>query len=480
MAQTRRSFLRSSSALFTTALAMGALRPSFSFAQTPPGRFKNIIEIFAYGGWDARHVFPMSAGPVDAFLRSVRPNLSVPAGDVLTPNGFDQAGRDNLVGFHPGWAPLLQAINGQVPEVAVNAGISLITEFGITSNMSFSHEVAQKQYRNGASENPAQIDRGWVGRVADAYQQPLYTVWGLGLNEPSLFNTNGAARPLVVSNLASFNHASQNFGQVDCATLPGNPCAAAGSDRIVSAADNAAHVRRVLEQLSAEPQTDLPPAINDAVRGAQQGMFSAVPVLQQMAGITLTTAQLAQFAPPGQGRSGLANTLIDIARIIEYVQTNSSVSPAVRASTKLFSCGLGGWDTHAGQANAINNNLVALAWSLRGLIAYLESRGHLQDTLIVVMSEFGRTTRQNGSAGTDHAGSNYGLVLGGGTKVARRVVGGQPSLAQAQSQNYFTPQVAMTGTLKQILRASGFDAARFPQIFPTGMPNEVDLPFLTI
>jgi uncharacterized protein (DUF1501 family) len=146
----------------------------------------------------------------------------------------------------------------------------------------------------------------------------------------------------------------------------------------------------------------------------------------------------------------------------------------------LFSCGLGGWDTHAGQANAINNNLVALAWSLRGLIAYLESRGHLQDTLIVVMSEFGRTTRQNGSAGTDHAGSNYGLVLGGGTKVARRVVGGQPSLAQAQSQNYFTPQVAMTGTLKQILRASGFDAARFPQIFPTGMPNEVDLPFLTI
>jgi uncharacterized protein (DUF1501 family) len=84
---------------------------------------------------------------------------------------------------------------------------------------------------------------------------------------------------------------------------------------------------------------------------------------------------------------------------------------------------IGGWDTHFNQGNAqgtLANNLRLLGQGV-GLLAQELGRA-FEDTTIVVMSEFGRTVRENGTKGTDHGRGNVMWVLGGAVR-GRRIYG---------------------------------------------------------
>jgi uncharacterized protein (DUF1501 family) len=75
---------------------------------------------------------------------------------------------------------------------------------------------------------------------------------------------------------------------------------------------------------------------------------------------------------------------------------------------------LGGWDTHTGQGAATGQLANRLAPLGQGLAVLAERLGPLfDDTTVVVMSEFGRTARENGNGGTDHGHGNVMWVLGG-------------------------------------------------------------------
>jgi len=78
---------------------------------------------------------------------------------------------------------------------------------------------------------------------------------------------------------------------------------------------------------------------------------------------------------------------------------------------------VGGWDTHAGEgaaegqlANRLRNFSDAIAAFLRDL------GSRMADVVLVTMSEFGRTVRENGNRGTDHGHANVMLIAGGGVK----------------------------------------------------------------
>ncbi len=93
---------------------------------------------------------------------------------------------------------------------------------------------------------------------------------------------------------------------------------------------------------------------------------------------------------------------------------------------------LGGWDTHINQGNSkglLARNLGELA---KGLATLKQELGDLYEhTQIVVMSEFGRTARENGGGGTDHGQGNAMWLLGGATK-GGKVYGQWPGLAPEQ------------------------------------------------
>jgi hypothetical protein len=74
-----------------------------------------------------------------------------------------------------------------------------------------------------------------------------------------------------------------------------------------------------------------------------------------------------------------------------------------------------GWDTHSKNFEALRGELLPmLDQSLSALLEDLEQRGRLDETLVVVMGEFGRTPKINTQAGRDHWGSCQSVLLAGG------------------------------------------------------------------
>lgn len=86
----------------------------------------------------------------------------------------------------------------------------------------------------------------------------------------------------------------------------------------------------------------------------------------------------------------------------------------------------GGWDTHFNQANRLASALADLA---EGLVALQGSLGGAwAETVVAVVSEFGRTVAENGSRGTDHGVGGIALLLGGAV-AGGRVAGRWPGLS---------------------------------------------------
>lgn len=86
---------------------------------------------------------------------------------------------------------------------------------------------------------------------------------------------------------------------------------------------------------------------------------------------------------------------------------------------------LGGWDTHANQANRLNNQFKKLD---DGIAALKTAMGESWDkTCVLVCSEFGRTARANGTKGTDHGTGGLTMLLGGAVK-GGQILGDWPGL----------------------------------------------------
>ena len=92
---------------------------------------------------------------------------------------------------------------------------------------------------------------------------------------------------------------------------------------------------------------------------------------------------------------------------------------------------VGGWDTHVNQGNASGYLAGRLAELGKGLAAFAEGMGpDWADTTVVVISEFGRTFRENGNRGTDHGHGSVYWVLGGAVK-GGRIAGDQVRVDEA-------------------------------------------------
>ena len=92
---------------------------------------------------------------------------------------------------------------------------------------------------------------------------------------------------------------------------------------------------------------------------------------------------------------------------------------------------VGGWDTHVNQGAATGYLADRLGELGRALAGFSEEIGPAgwRDTVVVVISEFGRTFRENGDRGTDHGHGSVYWVMGGGInggRIARRAGQGRP------------------------------------------------------
>jgi uncharacterized protein (DUF1501 family) len=140
---------------------------------------------------------------------------------------------------------------------------------------------------------------------------------------------------------------------------------------------------------------------------------------------------------------------------------------------------VGGWDTHVGQG-AANGYLAARLGELgRGLAGYVEEIGPdaWRRTVVVVVSEFGRTFRENGDKGTDHGHGSVYWVTGGSVRGGRIAGDHGPVTREQLNQDRDYPVLVgyrdMLGGLFR--RIWSLDAARGAAVFPSATPRDLAL-----
>ena len=120
-----------------------------------------------------------------------------------------------------------------------------------------------------------------------------------------------------------------------------------------------------------------------------------------------------------------------------------------------------GWDTHAAEG-AVNGRLAMLLGALDGAIAAIEveMKEAWSDTVVAIITEFGRTARINGTDGTDHGTATVALLAGGALK-GGRVIADWPGLkpARLHEGRDLKPTTDLRAVLKGLLR----DHVRVPE-----------------
>lgn len=139
---------------------------------------------------------------------------------------------------------------------------------------------------------------------------------------------------------------------------------------------------------------------------------------------------------------------------------------------------VGGWDTHVAQGGASGALATRLGELGRGLAAFADEMGPQWDqTTVVVLSEFGRTFRENGNRGTDHGHGSVYWVLGGGVR-GGRIAGEQVALSAAtlfQNRDWpvLTDYRALLGGVMQ--RLYGLSPAQVAAVFPGATAQDLGL-----
>lgn len=155
---------------------------------------------------------------------------------------------------------------------------------------------------------------------------------------------------------------------------------------------------------------------SDVVHAAGAEMLDAMRILR--------SANPAQYQPRNGAeypRTQFGQRLREIAQLVK-----------ADVGVEIAFADVGGWDTHVNQGGAtgqLAQRLDDFSKSIRALVTDLGDR--MSDVVILTMSEFGRTARQNGSGGTDHGHAGCLFVIGGSVK-GRRVHGKWPGLEPEQ------------------------------------------------
>jgi uncharacterized protein (DUF1501 family) len=111
-----------------------------------------------------------------------------------------------------------------------------------------------------------------------------------------------------------------------------------------------------------------------------------------------------------------------------YAELGRYVADQLTTKSRIASLSLGGWDTHHAQARTMAEQMAALSDMVLAMKAGLAA--HWGTTLVLAMTEFGRTARENGTMGTDH-GTGGLMIAAGGALRGKRVLADWPGLSES-------------------------------------------------
>ncbi|WP_182870474.1 DUF1501 domain-containing protein [Stieleria mannarensis] len=111
----------------------------------------------------------------------------------------------------------------------------------------------------------------------------------------------------------------------------------------------------------------------------------------------------------------------------------------VEAGTRLVTLTYGGWDMHNNITSGFKSQMPALDTGLAALLDDLSQRGMLDETLVMVSSEFGRTPKINNDAGRDHWPKVFSVLMAGGGIKGGMIYGASDSTAAEPEDSPVSP-----------------------------------------
>jgi uncharacterized protein (DUF1501 family) len=371
----RRFFLKSGSvALASVGMALSA--PGFlqrailanQRERITGGKRKTLIAIFQRGAVDGLNVVVPFG---ESSYYDARPSIAIPK-----PSAGNQEAAINLDGFF-GLHPSMTALK----PLWDSKRLAIIHASGSPDNTR-SHFDAQ-DYMESATPGVKSTSDGWLNRYLqskkDEQSSPFRAV-SMTAQMPRVLQ--GRAEALAMSNLSNF------------AIRDGKSSAAVqgGFEAIYS------HVT------------------NEALAQTGRETFEAVNYLKQV--------NPGQYKPENGAeypRSPFGTSLLQIAQLIK-----------AGVGLEIAFTDIGGWDTHVNQGNARGQLANLLQQFSSGLAALYQDLGQrMDDVMVLTMSEFGRTVRENGNRGTDHGHANAMFIMGNGVR-GGQVYGKWPGLKNDQ------------------------------------------------
>ncbi len=408
----RRYFLKSSGialASFSMATALPAFLKRTALARTIEDRLvsgskrKVLIAIFQRGAVDGLNMIVPYGEPL---YYSYRPNLAIAQpGSSENETAIDL---DGFFGLHPALKPLKSLYDEKQ--------LAIIHAVGSPDNTR-SHFDAQ-DFMESATPGLKSTQDGWLNRYLSANvktgESPFRAV-ALGTNLPR--SLQGRAPAIAISNISDF-------------TLKGGP----GPNTLQVA----------FEGLYGQ-------TADYKLGKIGQEAFDAINFLKK--------ANPAQYKPVESAnypRGRFGDSLRQIAQLIK-----------AEVGLEVAFTDIGGWDTHVNQGAGQGQLAERLKEFSQGLAAIATDLGpRLSDVVILTMSEFGRTVRENGTRGTDHGHANCMLVLGGAVK-GGKVYGRWPGLSA--DQLYEGRDLDLTADFRSVFTevlTGHFAARNLAQIFP--------------
>ena len=381
MPVTRRFFLKSAGlTLFGAGCVPSFMRRTAFALDTNGRRRKVLVAIFQRGAVDGLNmVIPFAEK--DYF--SMRPTIAIPEPQVHASNSAGPAAID-LDGFFA-----LHPSLGQLKPLFDVRQLAIIHAVGSPSNTR-SHFDAQ-DYMETATPGVKSTREGWLNRYLAAKPEAEATPFRAVAVAPRMPRTlAGQASSLVVDEIRNFR-------------LLGRPDPPAFAPATPAAEELA------FEEMYASSQDPL-------FSRAAAETFEAIRTLRRVGADTYEPANGAKY-PHGK----LGQDLQQVAQLIK-----ADVGLEVAFSN------VGGWDNHVNEGGVegqMANNLKALGDALAAFHTDLGDR--MEDVVVLTMSEFGRTARENGNRGTDHGHGNAMFVLGGPVN-GGKVYGEWPGLKPGQ------------------------------------------------
>jgi uncharacterized protein (DUF1501 family) len=199
-------------------------------------------------------------------------------------------------------------------------------------------------------------------------------------------------------------------------------------------------------------------------------------VLEERMGLAAIAGAGGMNPQPGNARPGNAQPRGAANAVRAYFEQSAGTAARFLARAdgpRIGALAFDGWDTHANDG-VRDGRLSALLGALDGAIAAIETNmgPAWRETVVAVITEFGRTARINGTEGTDH-GTGTVAILAGGALKGGRVVADWPGLRDSDlhEKRDLKPSTDLRAVLKGLLRdhVRVDEAALASRVFPDSM-----------